>query len=187
MSALATISEAIQMGEISTYLSGNDNAAGVLWGKRLNAPASPVQIATCTDALKWQYEDLLAIGAVDQDPTLRGTANYLVWMCGKYGLQALNIISGGGGGSVIPTPSPANRPLPLDFVVSATSIIPTGATGFTIAAFIGWNLQFDRGGITQNTTDVGDGSSYYGWVRANGTFSVSPSLQEGELVRLTPV
>lgn len=33
-------------------------------------------------------------------PTIQGVADYLYWMCGKYGLEAQNIINSGGGGYV---------------------------------------------------------------------------------------
>lgn len=186
MAALQTIAETIVIGDISIYLSGNNNALGVLFGKRLASPFSPVQIATCTDALRWQYEDLLAVGAVSDDDTLRGTANYLIWMCGRYGLQAQYIASGSGGGTVQPSGS-STRPTRLDFVVSSTSIIATGATGLTIPSFAGWNLMFSRGGIEQSTVNIGDGSSYCSWNRTTATFSCSPAAQEGEQFILTPV
>lgn len=178
MAVQPTISETIQIGDVSIYLSGNDNALGALFGKRLAAPFSDVQIATITDAIRWQYE------GYPTDPTLRSTCNYAIWMFGKYGLQAQYIISGGGGGTVIP--SAGTRPLPLDFIVSTSSIIATGQSGLTIPQFIGWNLDFDRGGIAQNTTNVGDGSSYYTWDRITGTFSCFPAANEDELFRLTP-
>ncbi len=186
MAALQTIAETIVIGDISIYLSGNNNALGVLFGKRLASPFSPVQIATCTDALRWQYEDLLAVGAVSDDDTLRGTANYLIWMCGRYGLQAQYIASGSGGGTVVPAGS-STRPLPLDFIVSASSIFATGSTGGTIPQFAGWNLDFDRNNIPQNTTDRGDGSSFYTWNRTTATVFFSPALNADEIVRLTPV
>lgn len=178
MAALPTIAETIAIGEVSIYLSGNDNASGVLWGKRLNSPYSPVQIATCTDALLWQFE------GDSTDETLRGVANYLIWMCGKYGLQSQYIITGSGGGSV--NPAGSTRPQPLDFIVSGTSPIPTGTSSISIPQFAGWNVDFVRGGIEQNTTDVGDGSSYFGWNRTTAVFTCSPALQASELVRLTP-
>lgn len=179
MAVLQTISETIAIGEVSTYLSGNDNASGALFGKRLNSPYSAVQIATLTDVLSWQYADY------PTDDTLRGVANYLIWMCGKYGLEAQYIILGTGGGTVLP--SGANRPVPLDFQVTSSSIIATGASTLNIPSYIGWNLIFARGGIDQNTTNVGDGSSYYSWARDTGDFSCSPAAGESELFKLTPV
>lgn len=184
MAILLTIGQIIEIGDVSVYLASNENSRGALFGKKIASPISPVEIAMYTDALRWGNED--DGDDIDNTVLLRQTANYVLWCCGKYGQQAQNIISGSGGGTVQPS-SPSFRPTPLDFIVSASSTIPTGASGATIASFVGWNLQFDRNGITQNTTDVGDGSSYYGWDRATATFSCSPALQENELVRLTPV
>lgn len=181
MAAQPTVAETIDYADLAIGYCANDNAKGALFGKRKTAPSSPVTQAIVTDALRWSYE-----GGATTAVELRQMANYLLWLINPYGITAQYVIdSGSGGGTVVP--GTATRPDPLDFIVSASSVLPTGSTGATIAAFVGWNLQFDRGGITQNTTDVGDGSSYYGWLRASGTFSVSPALQVGELVRLTPV
>lgn len=181
MASQPTIAETIDYADLAIGLCANDNAKGVMFGKRKTAPSSPITQAIVTDALRWSY-----LGGATTAAELRQMANYLIWLINPYGITAQYLIdSTSGGGTVVPGTS--TRPNPLDFIVSASSIIPTGSTGITIAAFVGWNLQFDRGGITQNTTDVGDGSSYYGWVRATGTFSCSPALQTGELVRLTPV
>ena len=179
MSALLSISDMILIGRVSIYLSSNNNSKGALFGKRLSSPFSPIQIATVTDALKWQYE------GDPTDDTLRGVADYLIWMCGSYGLQAQYIISGSGGGTVVPSAN--TRPSRLDFVVSTSSIIPTGNSGLTIPQFVGWNLMFSRGGIEQSTVDIGDGSSWFSWNRDTGTFGCTPAAQEGEQFILTPV
>lgn len=181
MSALLTIPEIITVGDVSIYFSGNDNASGVLFGKRLSSPKSPVEIAALTDALRWQYEDLLTNNDVSQDDTLRGTANYLVWMCGRYGLQAQGIIAGSGGGSVIPVPMAA--PLPYQFIVDAsTSFIIDGASSKTISLFVGYNLLFTRGGIAQST--VSTESSYYSWDKTTGLFSITPAAVTSELFQI---
>lgn len=96
MAVLPTITETIEMGDASVYLSSINNAKGKLFGRRLSSPYSPVQIATVTDALRFQYD------GDPTDTTLRGVADYLIWMTGAYGLQARYIISGSGGGAVIP-------------------------------------------------------------------------------------
>lgn len=180
MAALPTIAQTIDYADLSVGLCANNNAKGSLFGRRVASPSSPVTMAIVTDALRWA-NDGGAVAAAD----LRAMANYLWWLINPYGLTAKNLISGGGGGSVVP--SAAARPVPLDFEVSASSVIATGASGLTITSYIGWNLQFDRGGITQNTTNLGDGSSYYTWDRDTGTFSCSPAAAASELFRLTPV
>jgi len=180
MAALPTIAQTIDYADLAIGLCVNYNAKGVLFGKRLSAPASPVTQTIVNDALRWAYEG----GAVDAD-TLREMANYVVWLTSPFFLTAKNTISGGSGGGTV-VPSSTTRPRPLDFQVSASSIIPTGGTGLTITAFIGWNLDFDRGGISQYTTNIGDGSSYYSWDRDTGTFGCYPAAAEGEQFRLTP-
>jgi len=180
MAAYPTIPETIVYADISTGLCANYNSEGALWGARVIPICSPVTIAIVTDALRWG-----AAGGAQDAETLRNMRNYLLWLIGMFGMDAKRIVSGGGGGTVVPSPV-VNRPDPLDFVVSSTSIIPTGGTGLSIPAFVGWNLDFDRGGIAQNTTNIGDGSSYYSWTRATGIFACFPALSEGELVRLSP-
>lgn len=180
MAAQPTIAETLDYADLSIGLCANDNSKGALFGKRKTAPSSPVTQAIVTDALRWAY-DGGAVAAAD----LRQMANYLFWLINPYQLTAQNLINGGGGGSVVP--SGAARPLPLDFTVSASSVIPTGSSGLSIPAYAGWNLNFARGGIAQNTTNVGDGSSYYGWDRDTYTFTCSPAAGEGELFRLSPI
>lgn len=184
MATLLTIEQIIAVGDVSIYLSSNDNSKGALFGKRLAAPVSPVEIAMYTDALRWGDE--IDGDDVDNTVLLRQTANYCLWNYGKYGQEAQYIISGSGGGTVQPSGS-STRPQPLDFIVSASSIIPTGGSGLTIPSYVGWNLDFFRNNIPQNTTDVGDGSSYYNWNRLTGTFSCVPAANENEIFRLSPM
>ena len=184
MATLLTIEQIIAVGDVSIYLSSNDNSKGALFGKRLAAPVSPVEIAMYTGALRWGDES--DGHDVDNTVLLRQSANYCLWNYGKYGQEAQYIISGSGGGTDQPS-SPAFRPLPLDFIVSASSIFATGSTGGTIPQFAGWNLDFDRNNIPQNTTDRGDGSSFYTWNRTTATVFFSPALNADEIVRLTPV
>lgn len=181
MAAQPTIPLMTDYADLAIGLCANDNAKGSLWGKRLTAPSSPITQSIVNDALRWAYQ-----GGAVSETELRQIANYLWWLINPYGLTAEYIISNtSGGGSVVPTPS--TRPLPLDFIVSTTSPIPTGASGLSIPAYAGWNLNFSRGGVEQNTTDVGDGSSFYGWDRNTATFSMSPAAFEGELLRLSPI
>lgn len=92
-----TIAQTIAQGDISTYLIGNDNAKGALFGKRLTAPGSMVSVAMITDALRWGSD---GGGQTTQD--LRAMANYLIWLIGMYGQQAQVISEAAGGGAVVP-------------------------------------------------------------------------------------
>lgn len=96
MATLLPIADIIEIGDVSVYLSSNDNSRGALFGKRLSSPYSAIEIAAFTDALRWQYE------TYPSDDTLRATANYCLWCYGKYGQQAYYIISGTSGGEVVP-------------------------------------------------------------------------------------
>lgn len=181
--AITTIQQAIDRGQVSIYLSGNDNAKGALFGPRIAAPGSPVTIAIITDALMWGLD-----GGAQTDQDLREMANYLVWLTGMYGQQAEFILDGSGGGTVVPVSPGASLPSPLDFIVDgSTTPIISGQSTLTISNFIGYNLSFDRGGQPQYTTNPGDGTSYFSWNRVTGAFFMSPAAMPGEPLRLTPI
>lgn len=174
-----TIPEVIVIGKVSAGLAGNYNSRGALFGGALAAPTSPVLIQMCTDALEWGYD-----GGAQTDEDLRNVANYLLWLCGKFGLQARNLI-GIGGGSVVPVIPGSLRPSRIDFVVSASSQLPTGSTGGTFSSFAGYELDFIRGGISQST--VTTEPTYFTWTKATGLLFISPALAEGELIAIIPV
>jgi hypothetical protein len=182
MATILSIADIIEVGDASTYLSANFTSRAALYGGTNIKPIPPVQIAFVTDALRWGNEGGLATAA-----SLRSTANYLYWMCGKFQLQAQNIISGAGGGSVSSTASGGDLPYPLDFIVSASSFIVTGASSVTISQFIGYNVEFDRNGIPQYTTNPGDGSTYFSWNRTTGAFALlNGAAQVDEKFRIIP-
>lgn len=114
--------------------------------------------------------------------TIRGVANYLQWMCGKFGLTAQYVISGSGGGSVIPVP--AASPNPIEFSVSSTSTIPSGGSIAILPSFKDYNIIFIRGGITQST--VNTGGSYFTWSKGTGVFTCIPAAYDGELFQIYP-
>jgi hypothetical protein len=114
--------------------------------------------------------------------TVRGVANYLQWMCGKFGLTAQYVISGSGGGSVIPVP--AASPNPIEFSVSSTSTIPSGGSIAILPSFKDYNIIFIRGGITQST--VNTGGSYFTWSKGTGVFTCIPAAYDGELFQIYP-
>ena len=181
MATILPVDEIIELGKASIYLSANYVAKRRLFGGTVIKPTPPVQIAWVTDALEWGY-----LGGAQTDQSLRQTANYAYWLYGKFQLEAQNIIDGPGGGSVAPTPSGSTLPNPLDFEVSASTTVATGETSVTLSQFIGYDVNFSRGGIMQNTTSLGDGSSYFAWNRVTGLFSIYPAAQVGELFRIMP-
>lgn len=141
--AIATISETIELGRISTYLAANNVANGALFGAR-KAPVSPVTIAIVTDALDWGYT-----GGAQTEQSLREVANYGIWLFGMYGQQAQAI--SGGGGSVIPVPGGE--------IVTPITIIGAdfaNATDWEYAPYAGKNVVVFSNGIARYLTYLED-------------------------------
>jgi hypothetical protein len=90
----------------------------------------------------------------------------------------------GTAGTIAPV-NPTAIPTPYDFIVSSTSLIPTGGTTLTISPYIGFNLLFVRNGIPQSTVNVGQ--SYYSWDKTIGLLTIHPAAFEGEQFQLYPV
>lgn len=195
MAAPPTIPQTIIRGKISAYLAGNANSIGFLYGIKKASPLSMATITMLTDALEWGYN-----GGAQTNSKLVNTANYLFWLCGIYGQEAEVISGGAGGGTVIPgggsVGSSAN---PIDWVVSGTASgtapLSTGQTTVTLDGsggmpdLRGFNVDYFRGGIPQYTTSAGDGSNYYNWSSATGTFTLlgtTPEAQLGEQMRISP-
>lgn len=172
-----TIPQAITNGELSVPLCANYNSKQALFGGALAAPKSPVLIAMVTDALSWMYD-----GGNYTAQEMASVANYLVWLCGKFGLEASAIT--GSGGSVSPITPGSLSPSRQDFIVSSSSYLPTGTSSTTLTAFIGFNIDFIRNGISQSTINSQD--SYFTFNRATGAFTVSPALVATELISIIP-
>jgi hypothetical protein len=203
--AQLSISDIIKLGDISVPLSSNYQVNGNLFGKRL-AFTAPITIAIVTDALRWQYEGFPTIGdnlaTESEDPLItqnfnnivvstsenisaRGVANYLYWLCGKFALEAQFLITGAGGGTVIPI-MPGSTPSPIEFEVTASSYMVNGQSTVTIPSFKGYNLLFVRNNVPQSIIDMGGGSSYFSWNKVTGVFTCYPAATSGELFQLYP-
>ncbi|MGL5130960.1 MAG: hypothetical protein ACRC78_00460, partial [Planktothrix sp.] len=176
-----------------TYLAGNNNSAGQLFGPRLSAPGSMVSIAMVTDGLRWAND-----GGAQTDASLRSTANYLIWLCGIYGQQAEYISQGAGGGTVIPGSVPTLDP--IDWVVGATAsgTAPLANGQYTVTLdgtggmpdLRGYNIDFFKGGFLQYTTNPGDGSNYYTWSKVTGVFTLfpnAPGAVTDDQLRISPI
>ena len=172
-------SDIIGIARISQYLAQDDVNKGSLFGARVS-PLTPKVLYVTRKSIEYIY---------DLDPTdenLRLTTNYLYSLCRGYNLKAQGILSESGGGSVSPV-NPETAPSPIQFEVSGSTAIVTGATSGTISSFIGYNLIFVRGGIPQTTVNQGGGATYYSWDKDLGLLTVSPAAQAGELFQLYPI
>jgi len=118
-----------------------------------------------------------------QNPTARGVANYLYWLCGKFALEGQFIITGTGGGSVVPI-NPGATPNPIEFEVSGSSFMVNGQSTVTIPTFIGYNLLFVRNNVPQSI--INTGASYFSWNKTTGIFTCNPAAVTGELFQLYP-
>lgn len=178
MAAQLTIPQTISIGKSSISFSNNDLDLGCLFGERKIKLTTPVLIAYTTDALNWYYEDF------PNDETLRGVANYLYWLCGKYGMQAR--AGSGGGGSVIPVnPSFITSKARRDFYVTDSTLLVTGQSTATFNDWIGYELIFVRGNVEQSTASNGT-DSYFTWNKATGEFFCYGAVMEDELISLIP-
>jgi len=117
----------INIGKVSTYLSRADVSKGSLFGARIAGrnPQLPLTLAMETDSVNWIYE----YDSTYSDLTV--TTRYLYALCGKYGVQAIPIITGGGGGSVTPVS-------PTGYIYSEISdTITTGGSTYTNTLLVG--------------------------------------------------
>jgi len=171
-----TVADILNIARISQYIATIDIEKGKFFGRRI-APETPQILYNERKAVEWQYNLNPA------DTSLTETSNYLYSLCRGYNLQAQQIA--GTGGTISPV-NPSQIPSPYDFEVTASSIVPAGATTATLSAFIGFNLLFVRNGIPQSTLNIG-GNSYYSWNKNLGLLTISPAAIAGEQFALYPI
>lgn len=174
MPSIATI---VNIYPVALYLATNDINKRGIYGGGVDIEL-PRKIRNIGQAVERVYND----NPTDSSLTL--TANYLFALMGKYGLQAMRIPESTGHIAIL---IPENQlPVPYDFIVSSTSVIPEGDNTIILTGFIGCNIEFTRNNITQTTTDPGGGGSYYYWNSATGLFICYPNAANGESFRITP-
>ena len=173
---MLTVDDTVRVGDVSTYLSANYNSKQTLFGGVLSVH-SPVEIARATDALRWALESN-SIAALYSDISLRGVANYIVWLCGRFGLEAQNIIGGAGGGTVVPGGG-LTAPTPIEFLVTSLTMVVAGGSTGSFPTFIGFNLLFTRNSVPQS--QLISEPTFYTWNSTTGVFTCSPAASPGEL------
>lgn len=175
---MPSISEIISLYPIAQYKAQIAIPKKGLYGSGTNIEL-PEKIRNIGDSVKRIF---------DQDPTdssLTLTAYFLWTLCGIYGQEAL--VEAQSGGSISPVTPTSSLPLPIEFYVGASTLIPTDGNSVTLLSFIGYNLVFNRGNVPQQQINPGDGSNYFTWNRNTGQFFCFANAQLGELFSLTPV
>jgi len=165
-----TVAQKLNIAKICQYLVTGAIAKGGLFAKGIDQNLA-MKIYNIRKAIQYRYE------TDPSDSTLEGTSNYLYGLC-RFVLQAQAITQTAGtiSGIVATTGSPQ----PYQFIVDAsTTFIIDGQSSKTISAFIGYNLMFVRGGITQST--VSTEPSYFSWSSTTGVFVCTPQAYTGEL------
>lgn len=175
--ALST-QQKLDIASISEYLSAVDIKSKGLFGGGVPIDL-PDKIYKIRKSIAYWY-------ALDPtDTTLVSTSNYLLALCGLYGLEAQGIVTSAGTIATVSSSS-STIPLPLQFIVAASgNSLNNGDTGAVLTSFIGYNLLFARGGVAQST--VVTEPSYYSWSRTTGILTVSPAVSTGELIQIYPV
>lgn len=129
---MEAITDILQQAEVSQYLATNQIANGNIFSGVLDNNLDKI-LYTERKSVAWAYSQN------NNDPSLVKTGNYLFWLMGKFRLQAIGIIAGGGGGTPI---SPITPP-----ISSGTYLIPILAAAFADATnynnplIVGKNLQ----------------------------------------------
>lgn len=178
-----TVAQKIVIAKISQYMAANDIEKSGYYGGGEDLRLSR-KLYLVRQNVEWLY---------NLDPTndtLEATSNYLYALCGKYSFSAVNAISGGG--SISPVSPISGLPEPYDWVVgattSATEPLKDGDTSVTLSDFIGYNVEFTRNNLTQNTSLPADGTStWYSWNRVTGLFTLNNgAATSGEQFRILP-
>lgn len=179
---MPTVGRILQLAPVAQYLASNRVSKGTIFGNQILDPLLPNKIFMVYKILKRVYD----IDQTFQSTQQRVVADYLYELIQKFAFKAAAIVDNNTGGQIV-VPTGSTTPNALDFEVSASSFIVTGASSVTIPQYRGYNIvNFSRNGIWQNTTSLGDGSSYYAWNSVTGLFSIFPAASADELFRITP-
>ena len=176
-----TVAQIIDIAKISQFLAANDvERQGALYGKL--DPVLSRMLYIERRAVEWKYDF-----EQDNETDLIHTASYLYDLCGRYGLEAQQILLNGGGALAdVVTQVGTTTPTPIEFEVGVGSnILSDGENSVIISSFIGYNLIFCRNEYTES--QVNRGGSYYTWNKATGSFSCYPAAQNGELFQFYPI
>ncbi len=178
---MPTVAQIVSLYPIAQYLAANDIPKKGLYGGGVNV-LLPQKIYNIGQSVERIFDD------DPSDDTLELTANFLWTLCGIYGQQALVVAQTPG--SVTPITPPSGLPYPYDWIISGSSSstepLASGESSVVLNALRGYNIEFTRNNLTQNTTDPQNGGSWYSWDRSAALFTCSPAAGLGEQFRILP-
>ena len=169
-----TTQQVINIANSSCVYASNELSGGKFHSSSLDKRL-PSLIYAVRQGLEWLYE----LDPAHED--ILPISNYLISICKFSDKAEANMGSGGALPIVLGTASPSA----LDWIISASSTpLATGETSVTLTQFIGYDINFIRGSLTQYTTNPGDGSTYYSWNKTSGLFTISSAASLGEQMRI---
>lgn len=183
---MPTVSRTLEIAPVCGYLASRDVQNGLSFKGEFLDPRTPILIYYVYKVLNKIYTEDNSYDGVTP------VSNYLYALCSPWYFEASAIVDGGGGGQ-IPGVTPGGSTVnALDFEVDASSIIPTGDSTLLLDGTNGnpdWRgiavVNLSRGGVWQNTTNLGDGSNYYTWNSYTGLLTIFGPALLAELFRIT--
>lgn len=175
---MPTVAQILNLAPGAGYLAANAKVKNSIFNNGTLNPLLPQQIyALYFILIKIYQEDPVY-------PGLQACCDYLWEIMGRYGIQAQGL---SGGGSVTPI-TPILVPTQLDFIVDGSSPIPTGGSSINLApyGYIGFDIQFYRGGIVQSINNMG--GYYYSYDKTTAILTLlGGDAQATELMQISPV
>lgn len=170
--ATLTVSEIINIGRVSTYLSKVDIQKKELRNIPYFDQDLPALIAMETDFLNWWYV------LNPSDTTLQEVANGLYALCGVYAPQALNILNNGGGIVIDPaTGQPNNISFQyIEFLVSSGMSAPYTTYIIEVANIINGSVKVFVDGVFIYTSEANALNVSIVYTAANVTITFNSSL-----------
>jgi hypothetical protein len=173
-----TVAQKLNIASICEYIISNAIQKGGLYASGIDL-LLPQKIYNIRTTIQYLYE------LDPSDTSLQSTTNYLYAMCGRFALAAQSVLQIAG--TIAGTSGAAGSPDPYQFTVAASgTFLIDGQSSKTITAFIGYNLLYVRGAITQYEVNDGSGS-YYSWVKGTGSFTTYPAVVTSEIIGLFPI
>ena len=179
---MPSISDIINIAKISQYLSSNVIEKSGLNGGGVNKKL-PHLLYCVRKNVEWAYGNNVGYDGI------QAAANYLYALCAPFNIQANYILNNGVGGVVLSPINPPNfYPDPLDFEVTASSIILQGESTLDLSnyGYVGFNILFFVGHIQQSKVD--DGGAYYAWDKNTAILTLfNRTAQLGDIFTIYPV